>query len=143
MPQMTNLIENHETLLFWLTIAAIIAFIVSIILIPQIVAKIPSDYFSHPQRQKYLWGDQPKIIRLIFIFVKNILGGIFIIGGIAMLFLPGQGIITIIIGLFMMDFPFKYKVELWIIKQPSVLRSINKLRAKAKQPPLEIIENYL
>lgn len=140
---MTNLIDNYEDLFFWLTVASIIAFVASIILTPWIVSKIPSDYFSHTKRQKYQWDDQPKIIRLIFVFLKNILGGIFIIGGIAMLFLPGQGIMTIIIGLLMMDFPYKYKVERWIIKQPSVLGSINKLRAKAKQPPLEIIENYL
>lgn len=135
---MTALIYNHENLFLWLTIVSIIGFIASILLIPWIVTKIPSDYFSHPKRQKYLWDNQPQIIRFIFIFLKNILGVLFIMGGIAMLVLPGQGILTIILGLVIMDFPCKYKVELWIIKHPFILRPINRLRAKVKQRPLEI-----
>ena len=61
-----------------------------------------------------------------------------VLGGIALLLLPGQGILTILIGLIIMDFPYKYKVEIWIIKHPFILRVINKLRSKVKQQPLEI-----
>lgn len=74
----------------------------------------------------------------MFIFLKNILGVMLVLGGIALLLLPGQGILTILIGLIIMDFPYKYKVEIRIIKHPFVLRAINKLRAKAKQRPLQI-----
>jgi len=131
-------ISSHENLFLWLSIASIIGFIASILLIPWMVSKIPSDYFSHPKRQKYLWDNQPQIVRLIFMLLKNILGVILVIGGIAMLLLPGQGILTIMVGLFIIDFPYKYKVEIWIIKQPFILRSINQLRAKVKQRPLEL-----
>ena len=41
-----------------------------------------------------------------------------------MLVLPGQGILTIIIGLWLIDFPYKYKIEIWIIKHPMILRYI-------------------
>jgi hypothetical protein len=102
------------------------------------VTKIPSDYFSHPKRQKYLWNNQPRIVRFIFIFLKNILGVLLVIGGIAMLVLPGQGILTNIVGLFIIDFPCKYKVERWIIKHPFILRPINRLRSKVKQRSLEL-----
>lgn len=135
---MTVFISNHGNLFLWLSIASIIGFITSILLIPWMVAKIPSDYFSHPKRQKYLWDNQPQIVRFIFILLKNILGVILVIGGVAMLLLPGQGILTIIVGLLIIDFPYKYKVEIWIIKQPFILRSINQLRAKVKQRPLVI-----
>ncbi len=135
---MIAFIENHENILLWLTVVSGIGFIASILLIPWIVTKIPEDYFTHQKRQKLLWGDQPKIVRLIFIFLKNIIGVLLIIGGIALLFLPGQGIVTILIGLLIMDFPYKYRFEIWIIKHPFVLKSINRLRAKAKQRPLVI-----
>ncbi len=135
---MTDFINNHEDLLLWLAIGSFIGFIVSIILIPWIVTRIPSDYFTHPKRQKYLWCNQPQIVRFIFIFLKNILGVIFVTGGIVMLLLPGQGILTILIGLIIMDFPYKYKVEIWIIKHPFILRAINTLRSKVKQPPLVV-----
>ena len=133
-----GLIENHENLLLWLTVVSILGFIVSILLIPWIVTHIPSDYFTHPKRQKLLWGDQPKIVRLIFIFLKNIIGVLLIIGGMALIFLPGQGIVTILIGLLIMDFPYKYRCEIWIIKRPFVLKAINRLRAKANKRPLVI-----
>ncbi len=135
---MTVFIYNHEGLFLWLTIASIMGFIASIILIPWMVIKIPSDYFSHPKRQKYLWDNHLVIVRLVFLLLKNVLGVIFVIGGIAMLVLPGQGMLMIIVGLLFMDFPYKYKVEIWILKHTVILKYINKLRAKAKQSPLEI-----
>ena len=130
--------NDHENILLWLAIGSFIGFIASILLIPWIVIQIPSDYFTHHKRQKYLWSEHPPIIRLLFIFLKNILGVMLVLGGIVLLLLPGQGILTILIGLIIMDFPYKYKVEIWIIKHPFVLRAVNKLRSKVKQQPLEI-----
>jgi len=135
---MLDFINDHESLLLWLATGSVIVFIASILLIPWIVTKIPSDYFTHPKRQKYLWCNQPKIVRFVFILLKNILGVTLVLGGIAMLLLPGQGILTILIGFIIMDFPYKYKVETWIIKHPFVLRVINKLRSKVKQQPLVV-----
>jgi len=137
-----SFINDHENVLFWLIIASAIGLIASILLIPWIVTKIPPDYFAHPKRQKNLWRNQPKTIRFIFIFLKNVLGVILLIGGIILLFVPGQGILTILIGLLIMDFPYKYKVEVRIIRHPFVLRSINRLRAKAKQPPLILLGKH-
>lgn len=135
---MIDFISDHENLLLWLAAVSFIVFFASLLLIPWIVTKIPSDYFTHPKRQKYLWSDQPKIVRYLFVFLKNILGVMLVLGGITLLFFPGQGIVTMMIGLLIIDFPYKYKVERWIIKHPVVLRSINRLRKKAKQRPLEI-----
>ena len=122
----------------FVTIVAIIGFLASIVLVPWIIVQIPSDYFTHPKRQKYFWSDQLPIVRVLFLFLKNALGIVLLIAGIIMLVLPGQGILTIIAGVFFMDFPGKYKVEKRIIKHPVILRSINWLRKKAKRSPLEI-----
>ena len=135
---MMDFINNHENLLLWLAIGSFIGFIASMLLIPWIVTQIPSDYFTHPKRQKYLWSEHPPVIRFVLIFLKNILGLILVIGGIVLLLLPGQGILTILIGLIIMDFPYKYKVEIWIIKHPFVLRAINKLRSKVNKRPLMV-----
>ncbi|OQX58502.1 MAG: hypothetical protein B5M52_05330 [Helicobacteraceae bacterium 4484_230] len=136
---MMELIHGHESLLLWLTVVSIIALIASMVLIPWMIVHIPSDYFSHPNRQKkYVRDSQISIARLMFMLLKNILGIVFIIGGVAMLVMPGQGILTIVIGILLIDFPYKYQVESWIIKRPTILKSINMLRAKAKQSPLEV-----
>ena len=135
---MITFIHSHETLLLWLLIASIIGFIGSLIAIPWILIQIPSDYFSHEKRQKHQWGSYPPIIRLVLLLIKNILGVIFIISGVIMLLIPGQGILTIVIGIILIDFPYKYKIERWIISHPAILKSINQLRTKAKQSPIKI-----
>lgn len=135
---MTAFIYDHEALLLWLTIASVIGLVASLVLIPWILIQIPSDYFSHKKRQKHEWHNDLPILRLVFLLMKNILGVIFIISGIIMLFIPGQGIITIIIGVILADFPYKYRIEQWIISHPAILRYINELRAQAKQSPIEV-----
>jgi hypothetical protein len=53
-----------------------------------------------------------------------------------MLFLPGQGLLTMITGLLLIDYPGKFRLERKIVNTPAVLKSLNWLRAKAKKPPL-------
>ena len=67
---------------------------------------------------------------------KNALGYIFIVAGIVMLALPGQGILAILIGIMLLNFPGKFRLERWIITRRPVIRSINWLRRRAKHAPL-------
>jgi hypothetical protein len=49
---------------------------------------------------------------------------------------PGQGILTILLGLIMMDIPGKRPFETGLVKRPKVLQSINRLRERFGKPPL-------
>jgi hypothetical protein len=49
---------------------------------------------------------------------------------------PGQGILTILLGLIFLDIPGKRPLEARIIRRPAVLSAINKLRARYDKPPL-------
>ena len=51
---------------------------------------------------------------------------------------PGQGILTILLGLIMLDIPGKRPWEARIVKRPSVRSAIDRLRAKCGKPPLEL-----
>jgi len=51
---------------------------------------------------------------------------------------PGQGILTILIGLSLLDFPGKRNLELKLIRLRTVRKAINWIRARAQQPPLEL-----
>ena len=68
--------------------------------------------------------------------MKNIFGYVLICGGILMLVLPGQGLITIFIGLMLSNYPGKYFIEKKIIAIPKILKTINWLRKKSNEPPL-------
>jgi hypothetical protein len=52
--------------------------------------------------------------------------------------LPGQGLLTILIALILLDFPGKRSLERRIIARPKVLRAVNGLRTKAGRPPLHL-----
>jgi len=135
---MREWVLSHQTGLQWLAIFSGICFLVSLFVIPILVVKIPSDYFMRRKRKAVIKRRQnPNPYRTASIF-KNVLGALFILAGIAMLVLPGQGLLTILIGLMLTNFPGKFALERWIIRQPTVNRSINWLRAKANRPPLQI-----
>lgn len=55
-----------------------------------------------------------------------------------MLFLPGQGILAMLMGLMLLDFPRKRHAELWLIRKPRIHATVNWIRAKTNHPPLEI-----
>ena len=55
-----------------------------------------------------------------------------------MLFLPGQGLFTIFIGLLLSNYPGKYYLERKLIAMPKIYKTVNWLRKKSNQPPLKI-----
>jgi len=57
---------------------------------------------------------------------------------LAMLVLPGQGLLTMFISLMLLDFPGKRRLEQSIVRRPIILRSINWLRERHHRPPLEL-----
>lgn len=102
-----------------------------------VMVKIPANYFSSHYVQDFLPGS-PWIVRWGAVVAKNLLG-IFLIGLGILLSLPGvpgQGFLTILLGLIMMDIPGKRPLEAWIINRPAVLSAVNNFRARYKKPPL-------
>ena len=127
-------ISSSTGMLSWLLGVSIAMFIGTLIAIPLIVARIPSDYFT---RERPFRHRLPRI-RWLVKTIKNAVGLIFILAGVVMLVLPGQGILTILIGLMWLDLPGKRAFELRLLRQPQVNRSLNWIRRRAKQPPLEL-----
>jgi hypothetical protein len=56
--------------------------------------------------------------------------------GVLMVFIPGPGILTILLGVTLLDFPGKRRLELKLISRPEVLRGVNAIRARYGRPPL-------
>jgi len=99
--------------------------------------RLPADYFDVRVPRPFLGGRHP-VVRIVAIFFKNILGVVFLLAGIAMLVLPGQGVLTIVMGISLMDFPKKRLLEAKLIGQPLVISNVNRLRARFGKPPLTI-----
>ena len=123
-----------------ITALSVVIVILSMVLVPLIIILIPSDYFIHQERKKVLHYENKPILDIISTVLKNIVGVIFIVAGIIMLFTPGQGVLTIFAGLLLVDFPNKYKYEKRLLKKEKVLKTINWIRTKAGREPLRVAE---
>jgi hypothetical protein len=97
--------------------------------------KIPADYFSSTY-VKEINDDKHFSVRWAAFVVKNVVGFLLIIAGVIMIFTPGPGVPTILLGLVMMDIPGKRPLEAKLINRPMVLSAVNELRAKYNKPPL-------
>lgn len=119
---------------WWLGGLSLVTFVGSLVAVPLIVAKLPDDYFIRDHRPAD-WFKSPRI-RIEWLILKNLLGLLLLTAGLAMLVLPGQGLLTIILGLMLMDFPGKASLLHRFALRPSVLRTINWMRRKAGRPPM-------
>jgi hypothetical protein len=104
-----------------------------------VMVKIPKNYFSSHYKRDFLPGSS-FIVRWGAVIAKNIFGVFLVILGIALSLpgVPGQGFLTILLGLIMLDIPGKRPLEARIIKRPAVHSAINNLRARYSKPPLEL-----
>ena len=123
-----------------LTVLSVVFFVGSLIAIPFILVRLPTDFFDTRVPRRWMENHHP-ILRLLGHLVKNVAGAIFLFAGFLMLFLPGQGILTMLIGVTMLDFPGKRKMEAKMIGQPAVLGTINNMRQQFGKPPLTIAPN--
>jgi hypothetical protein len=118
------------TILFIATVA--ISFAVSLV----VLVRLPTDYFrgSRAQSQDSSHG----IFFRIGVVLKNLLGAILVICGVILSVpgIPGQGLLTVLAGVVLLDFPGKRRLLYKILSQPFLLRSINRLRTKFSRPPL-------
>ena len=115
----------------------LVTFTVSLVVVSFILVKLPPTYFqeSHPRD---FWSDRHAGIRLAGVFAKNILGILLVALGILMSIpgVPGQGVLTILIGIMLLDFPGKRRLEHKLVGRPKVLKAINGLRHRFGKPEL-------
>jgi hypothetical protein len=115
----------------WISALSILTFFGSLIAVPVIVTRIPADYFEASRRHEARLHKLHPIVYLTVRILKNLLAVALVVGGIMMLVLPGQGLLTILIGVGVSDFPGKYRVERRLVRLPGILTAINWIRAKA------------
>jgi hypothetical protein len=123
--------------LIGLTVASAIGFLGSLIAIPMILVRLPADYFD-TRTPRHWMKDHHPALRLMGLVAKNVVGIVFLLAGFAMLFLPGQGVLTMLIGISLMDFPGKRALEARMVGQPTLLGVINSMRQKFGKPPLTL-----
>jgi hypothetical protein len=117
----------------------VVTFVVATSIVTLVVVKLPATYF-HPSHDRDLWSDRHRAIRWTGLVIKNLGGLILVLLGIAMSLpgVPGPGVLTILFGIMLLDFPGKRRLEYKLVSHPRVLKAINQVRQKYDAPPLEL-----
>jgi hypothetical protein len=134
---MLRWLQEHQSVLFWLAVVSVGGLVVSALATTWVVGRLPADYFTHKRRPRPALAHRHPALRIALRVGKNLLGVVLVVAGAAMLVLPGQGVLTLFIGLLLLDIPGKYRVERWFVSRPSVGRAINWLRRRTGRPPLK------
>lgn len=128
-------LHAHEQWLAWLSLGSAVLFVASLALIPLILIRLPMDYFTRTRSQK---ARQHPLWFATRILLQNLLGICLLASGILMLVLPGQGLLTMLIGICLIHFPRKQQLIQRMIRMPRIHRSINWIRYRWGIPPVEI-----
>lgn len=137
---MLDWLHQHHSLMKILGIVSIVMFLGSLILLPVLISILPQDYFVKETPLESKWSQKYRPFRLPLRIIKNLFGLMLILVGIAMLVLPGQGLLTILLSLIMLDLPKKRKLILWIVRRPKVFHAINWIRRKSNHPEMDSID---
>ncbi len=136
----------HDTVLDWLAAhgattgmivaAAALLMVGSAALMVYVIARMSPEYFVAPRPSPGSWRSRHPVLRIVSRVIKNILGVTLVLIGLAMLVLPGQGFLTILAGVFLLEFPGKRRLELRLVRKRPVHSTINWIRSLVGRPPL-------
>ena len=111
-------------------------FVVTILIVVGILAVLPVTYFRDDGQPRPL--PRGRAAGVVGRVLRNALGLVLIILGflLSLPAIPGQGVLTMLIGLMLMDFPGKRRFEQKLVVRPGVLEAMNRVRAWLRRPPL-------
>jgi hypothetical protein len=126
-PALVRFLLAPETLI-GLTLLSVVTCVASLLVGSWALRRLPVDYLLTDPDQVPRGG----LLRLL----RNLVGIVLLLLGLAMLVLPGQGLLTILAALTLMDFRGKRRLECRLMLRPRVFKAINRFRFRSGQPHL-------
>jgi hypothetical protein len=127
-------------------LAGIALFVVSVILFNAVlmilVIALPVDYFCRGREKRNPQAGGRTLLSWCAVVGKNAVGGLLIPAGIILMLpgVPGPGLLLLVIGVSLLDFPGKRRLQYKLLSKPRVHRSINAIRLRFGRPPLILDE---
>ncbi len=131
---------NPQKLAIVLSVVSLLMLIGSLVVTPWLLVRLPADYFLLDKPTLWTRLKTETRLRRCLIVLKNLLGILCITAGLLMIMLPGQGLLTLMVGIFLLDFPGKKELERRLVARPSILKAINWLRRRHGRPELILEE---
>jgi hypothetical protein len=110
--------------------------VVSIVVVGFVLARLPADYFINPDARRLI--DRHPALKVLLCLLRNVFGYFLILLGAVLSLpgVPGQGLLTILMGVLLIDFPGKHRAERWLLMRRGVLTTVNRFRSRVGRPPL-------
>lgn len=134
---MPDALAGHEWLIGALVGASVFLFVVTLVLLPVAIVKLPADYFCSPRRARLPIRNTHPVLYALITGAKNLVGAVLVLFGLVMLVTPGQGFLSIVMGVSLLDYPGKYRFERWLVSRCYIWRALNWIRARAHVAALE------
>lgn len=142
---LADAIAGNWSLWLWsgllFAVTFLVTFTISLALVGALLVRLPATYFLD-RHERGLWIDQHPFVRWSGILLKNVCGVALVALG-ALLSLPGvpgQGLLTVLLGVMLLDFPGKRRLERRLVGLPRVLDRVNRLRNRFGREPLVLEE---
>lgn len=106
-----------------------------------VAIRLPADYFNRPASAANSSEKSTPTSHLAIRILKNIVGVILILTGgvLSVPLVPGPGILILLMGLMLTNFPWKRKLELKLLRTRFVLNPVNWMRKRAGRPPIQTV----
>lgn len=131
---------TNETFIFFTTVFSVILFLVSIFYAPYLILKLPHDYFTYESKREFFKNKREMAFYYCKAVFRNLLAFVLFIVGFILLFIPGQGLLTLFIAFLLADIPGKYKIEKYLIQKQRIHKFLNNFREKKGRLPFEVPE---
>lgn len=113
------------------------SFLFNLGIVSLILVKLPADHFSKNRKTEF-WAGRRPALNAAKVIGKNIAGVLLVVLGIVLSLpgVPGQGLLTILLGIMLLDFPGRDRLEQKLLRRPAIVNTINRLRGRFGKPPL-------
>lgn len=101
----------------------------SLAVVLRVVLALPADYFETDVPARLAWTAR-RVARNLAGLVLIAVGALLALPGI-----PGQGVLTMVVGVLLVDFPRRQQLLRGLLRRRGVLPALNRLRARFGRPP--------
>ncbi len=131
MDELQTWLSGHALLLSILASVSATLLVVTIVAAPWAVSRLPSNYLLQRlerNSKQGIWYSLTSVSRALLGFLVTLLG-------LVMLITPGPGVIMLLLGISIAEFPGKNRLLIYLATRPNVLSSLNWMRKRHGKPP--------
>lgn len=125
-----ELAVRHGPLIKSLAAGSVVFFILTPVAVPFLIVLMPADALIRQRKSANRKTPLRTVLHLMWHAVKNLIGIALMALGVALLFLPGQGLLTLFAGILLADIPGRRTLLSRLLCTGKIRPAVDRLRAR-------------